>query len=503
LLYARDSAGWGLSDSELAQAIGEAQKTHFTDPDPTVGQGTNIRMALKNPDFSWEDVLDLVDENRYRAAHLLEPLGESTSGIADPDAVHQAEEAHDQQSADSSEESQATEAGNNPPESVEHLGQAESDDGLGAESLEAIQNDEQGTEPPADGPVNPDEGYLFDDGVLPVYDDEMDVREDTRAAHSRGDWPQAPQKRPHKGDVHGEPVAQQKAAKDQMRGNPSGSPRQYPPPPDQNPWGGNMQGTPPYPPQQPPQGREVVMGPSLLSSVGQGVGGLINGVGGLFAGVGSALSRLGPRSYTKPEPEQTSQREDRKTVKSLEQTYRNAEQFLDRFGSRIDRLRNDERVLDTFQRIDVDRRRMQEAIRDGADAKVQEARHRQNTEQLWQRVMDHNSDLPRSLAMLESDAERLPELVDPALVALEGLPGDQRGKREALLAKLDRAKEQSEGLPPSTPGKKSLSERIGGIISAIKRFLERLFGISRPETVQVVTHSAPARSATVQRRTHP
>jgi len=330
----------------------------------------------------------------------------------------------------------------------------------------------EGSEPVGHGP-DPDDP-LFTDRVLPADANQADHPGEAAYGREHTVWPEH-QARHQNGPDHWPDLDPH-------------NPLQPPPAPGA-PGPSQQNGAP---------AGNITIRQSALSGLSEGVGGLAAGVGGLFAGVGAVLSRFAPR------PDLVARRwQEQQIRRSLKRQYGQGERFLDRFNERLDLLQRDPRVQETFRTIAEDRLQRQEAVRDGADAQSQNARHAAYANTQWQKLLDTHPDLRDSLALLETDAERIPEEVIPALAALEDLPGDPRGRREALLAKLERAKEQADGLPPSTPDRKSLSERLGNVLAAISRFFARLFGGSREEVVASAPSSPAPAAARPPRRATP
>jgi hypothetical protein len=191
-----------------------------------------------------------------------------------------------------------------------------------------------------------------------------------------------------------------------------------------------------------------------------------------------------------------------------EKKYQSADRFVGRLNERIKLFKAQEPVQEMFRRVHDDLETRAQFVRDGAsDAKTQEQRHNEWATHAWERLFAKHPKLHKALTKLESDAEQIPELVNPAIAAMKDVDRDTSAEREALLAKVDRAKENSQGVPSSVPGKKNLGAILDGVIAAIKRFLNRLFGgaeVQQPaapggssvgpapsgETVQPVRHRA-------------
>lgn len=449
IAFARDGAvGWGLNEAYLCEAIDTAQQYYFPGADELPDRMGMIKAVVRRADLDWKSLRAvIIGPDRDPAEPSAEVAASSGSNTAA-----------------SGDDLNAT--GNTDSAS----GYPKDPDGTGAESTG--QNPQQ-------------KDSIFTDGVL--SDASTADRGEPAHGRERGAWPGS--KAWHRSGPKNPPgpdpdnllqLPPNIAAASSLFG-PNGA--------HQNLAAQNT-GL--------PNTSNVTIRQSALAGLSEGVDGLVGGVGGLFAGVGAVLSRFVPR------PDLAARRwQERQNQQSLERQYRQGEQFVDRFNERLDLLQRDSRVQETFRAIAEDRQQRQEAIRDGADAHSQNTRHDAYVNAQWQKLLDAQPDLRDSLALLETDAERFPEMVNPALVALESLPGDPRGRQEALLAKLDRAREQSDGLPPSVPGKKSVSERLGNIFAAISRFLARLFGGSRVEVSTRPSTPAPVAASSAPRRTTP
>jgi hypothetical protein len=454
VVYARDSTvGWGLSDSELVRALDSVQRCYLPDAHTLTDREEQNKSVVRRADLDWKDL---------RALIL----------VSEPEAVDA--------SADSSATSQADAAAD--PDGGNASGDPDSTDSTGHPQNRG----NEGSGPTGDGP-DPDDP-LFTDKVLPADANQADHLDEPAHGHERTVWPEREAR--HRDGPHNRP------------NRPPHNPSQRPPTASGAPGLFHPNGAPsnsadPYGGRPPAE--NVTIRQSALSGLSEGVGGLAAGLGGLFAGVGAVLSRFAPR------PDLAARRwQEQRNQRSLERQYREGTRFLDRFNERLDLLQRDPRVQETFRAIAEDRLQRQEAVRDGADAKSQNGRHAAYVNTQWQKLLDTHPDLRDSLGLLETDAERIPEQVTPALAALEGLLDDPRGRREALLSKLERAKEQADGLPPSTPGKKSLSERLNNVLAAISRFLARLFGGSRVEVVSSAPSSpSPAAATSSPRRATP
>lgn len=197
--------------------------------------------------------------------------------------------------------------------------------------------------------------------------------------------------------------------------------------------------------------------------------------------------------------------------KRMQKKYQAADRFVSRLNERIDLFKAQEPVQEMFRRVHEDLETRAQFVRDGASgAKTQEQRHNEWATHAWERLFAKHPKLQGALTKLESDAEQIPELVNPAIAAMKQVDRDTSAEREALLAKVDRAKENSQGVPSSVPGKKNLGEILDGVIAAIKRFLSRLFGgaeVQQPAAAPGGSSvaSAPSSEAvqTVRRRAGP
>lgn len=471
LLFARDvSVGWGLSDTELQQSIDTAQAFYFEYPEDIQNLAAVTRTAVREVGFDWLGFRDLVIEDRCRARFAptsgdrQQPPSDAEPAVPpddDPAPSDHAENAH------------------SPAHDGDAKGEAPD---ARAEEDQAIFHDE----------VLPDS-----EGILDLTDDDPHPLDPREEYHTRGTWP---------GDSGS--FRQKKSSRDhdQQKAQTAVDPDPIHRPSFQEPTNpaGSHTGQKHFRQQagDVANGSTVQVRSTFLSGVGEGVGGLLAGTGGLFAGVGSVLSRFAPR----PEPsllrwqERRADREQRREQKAREQPYRQAERFLDRFNQRLDLLRADGRVQETFRTIAEDRKQRADAVQDGANARIQQARHEAFTNAQWETALERHPDLRHSLTALEADAEQLPEKIVPAILALEEGDEMSRSQREGLLAKLDRAKAQSDDLPPSVPGQKSLADRMQGILAAIQNFLARIFGAPQPALTQNTNGEATSKPVQRQRQ---
>lgn len=479
ILYARDGGkGWGLSNSDLVDGVLQAQTYYFTETElPSSGRDAQYD-AIRSPELDMTTFQDFVVESRYRTRFH---LSDDPAPNGDPDT-------HPDLSADVSKESAPSTPADpaaNPSDKEDHpdaTGEQSSANNDATTDPKATDK-AQGTAPDAQGeepPPYPDEWIevssettedvsVFQDRVLSADQGEQN----NQGEHDRGDWP---------GRFEG---AQRngKNRQRQMRSKPHA------------PASGEPDSTlPPFPngfPQQPPLFPQQTGYGMQQNGIQGGNGGtyMVRGEG-LFSGLGNlaASFRRGPKpsaSTTRPLHEQmreiharsAEQRAERRQQANMDKKYRTADRFVSRLNERIDLFKSQEPVQEMFRRVHDDLETRAQFVRDGAsDAKTQEQRHNEWATHAWERLFAKHPKLQSALSKLESDAEQVPEMVDPAIAALSQMDRDTSAEREALLAKVDRAKENSQGVPSSVPGKKNIGDILDGVIAAIKRFLSRLFG---------------------------
>lgn len=504
ILFARDaSKGWGLSNAGLVDAVRDTQKYYFTGTDLPESSRDARYDAIRDAGLDTATLQDFVIEPRYRERFQI-------AAPADPSPISPAP---DNPAPDASVSGQATEGehGNAgdagpvdantgqdaaPGNSAEHSA-AENAGAGNAENAETTHDASASGEAPA-----PDEGEwvheedygIFQDQVLPAQDASLEAQGQAEPGHDRGDWPGRPAAKGsgRKGKGH---RSSRSGRKDDVDDSTlSGVPDPY------------FQGqstqqradifAPPYQPlpdafqnQGAGQGNPAIFNQGGGGNRGNG-GTFVTRGPGLFAGLGEFVSglRRSPapsRQKIAPLHEQmrdihgqlAEQRAQRQQEARAEKQIQSADRFLSRFNERVDLYKAQEPIQEMMQRVHEDRSNRDQFVREGvSDAKTQDQRHQEWASHAWEKFFAKHPKLQSALTKLESDAEQIPELVNPALASMDQLNRDPRAEREALLAKLDRANENSQGLPPSVPGKKNLAQIMGSVLGAIKNFLSRLFG---------------------------
>ncbi len=515
ILYARDGGkGWGLSNSDLVDGVMQAQAYYFTETKlPSSGRDAQFDV-IRSPELDMSTFQDFVVEPRYRTRFNLSndsapnddpgtnpdlPDNDTKDSVpsipTDPDATPSDKKDHPDVTGEP-----ASSANND----ADHKA-ADNDQGTG--------QDAHGGEEP---PPYPDEWIevssetdvsVFQDQVLSADQGEQDNGEQNKGEHDRGDWP---------GRFDGA-QRNRKNRQRQMRSKPhapaSGEPDSTPPP-----FPSSFPQQPPLFPQNTGYGMQQngMQGNNGGSFSVRGPG-IFGGLANLAAGFRREPKPSAPT--TKPLHEQmreiharsAEQRDERRQQANAEKKYQAADRFVSRLNERIDLFKAQEPVQEMFRRVHEDLETRAQFVRDGAsDAKTQEQRHNEWATHAWERLFAKHPKLQGALTKLESDAEQIPELVNPAIAAMKQVDRDTSAEREALLAKVDRAKENSQGVPSSVPGKKNLGEILDGVIAAIKRFLSRLFGgaeVQQPAAAPGGSSvaSAPSGEAvqTVRRRAGP
>lgn len=522
ILYARDAGkGWGLSNADLADAVVQTQGYYFNHTELPEKSRNDRFDVLRDADLDMATLQDFVVEARYRTRFQI------------PDTAQPENDAAPESQATSASESRNETAGETPQ------GNADSTDPSGAADAEvspvdpgARTDDAQNAKPEApkdadksvsdsahgedEPPPYPDElmDASFSEAEVAVFNDEVLVSPVVKGiqddeANARGDWP----------------------AGDALSGSKKKTSRQRAQAAHDSQADAILQGFPtqglqgsPFPPQNPAYGAPYP-GNGALGNGGNNGGNLVMRGPGLFAGLGNMASGLGAMAANigrKPQASghvplheqmqeihgrRAEQRDEKRQQATAEKKYRSADRFLGRLNERIDLFKTQEPVQEMLRRVHQDLENRAQFVRDGvSDAKTQEQRHKEWSSHEWERFFAKNPKLQSALSKLESDAEQIPEMVNPALASTDQLNRDPRAEREALLAKVDRAQANSQGLPASVPGKKNLADIMGGVIGAIKRFLSRLLGGS--EVVIATPHAAVSAmpdtvAPSIQRRAGP
>lgn len=499
ILYMRDSAkGIGISDADLIGAILSAQAYYFDTPD-VMTQPRDPRLdAVRHATLDMATLRDFVIESRYSERFMAPPAPDDPQGRETPSdqspASDQDASAAPGASADATAEDKVASPDSNNGTQDVPTDPTDANSGSSAP-------DGHGEEPPP----YPDDAWTpesmdqtSDDAAPSPFNDQ--VLGSNASEHQRGDWPTDQRD----ASRHRKPQRQQKA---HTAANPSGraerTNRQGWSDPSQNAAPSaspvTQNGAAPTIQENITQGGAMVRGPGLFSGLANGLAnGLAGGLGlagGVTAGTVSSLFRK--RGAVPSLHEQMQIIHDRsadiraqqqKQI-AAQQKWRSADRFVDNLNAHIDLFRHQEPIQDMLRRVHEDQQQRAQAVQDGADPHLQQKRHIEWANRAWEQVLSGNPKLRSALSRLESDAEQLPELVNPALSAMDQSDADMRGEQEALLAKMERAQKNSQGLPPSVPGTSSLGERIAGVFGAIKRFLARLFGYTEAATASTVSAS--------------
>lgn len=519
LLFARDTNnGLGISDDALANAVIGTQATYFHGDGFTDLDDPRLLEPLRGADLTMATLQEFVQEPRFQRRF---PSTTATDDVGDVQDSGPAD-AQDAPEATGPENESAAEAA----ESHEHhpSGQHGPDDPAGADTEPSPSETNQAqaeteaqhgeTSSVEDGPPMPeDDGWipdddptdsLFADAVLP---EEFQTPAPTPIVHDH-DWPSS-SRRQQRGQRQRH---RNKPELDHSQNNGAATPTPQGAVPPVNP--NNPLGLPPAQPMPSPFPTNQNSG--FPGGAGNGPMTVVNKGPGLFGGLAQVISSF--RSQKTPKPvnttvpplaqqmaaiheRQAEQREIKRENLRLQDTYQQADQFVSGFNDRLTKFRDQSPVQSLLRQANDDQRRRQEAVRDGADPKIQQQRHEEWVEQNWEKLFLARPELRDQLRGLENDAQKIPERVKPALTALDLIDRDTSAEREALLSKVSRAKIAGEGLPASVPGKKKLGEVLGEIVTLLRNFIARLFGLREQETtptavpVEVVATSAPSQSA--------
>ncbi|MCR2831149.1 hypothetical protein NR402_12770 [Acidithiobacillus ferrooxidans] len=497
LAFARHGDGWNLSDDDLRRAIVGAHRSYFEQP--YVQSATDSTLApVENPEFSMADLRTLVDEPRYveafrteqavvpnpqeadarDAADAGQPLGEEPETTAEGPDQNAKAQAGGAEPGDQDEKT--------PPSAT-----GPGDEYLTPEYLDAANeafmtagaDDEQ-----------PEDPALFHGEVPgPTESEDLDpltgvpVFQGDRASRTRNR-----QKRSGNGGT-GRAAHRENAATAQ----PGAELGQQPQRPFQQP--------PEYDQQGIPLGQSAP-GRGGTTIVKQG-GGMLRGMADIITAIRNRPGKRSPqpsfadqvrafhadREAAKPEREaaKAAARED-KAAKSL---FTAASRQLDTLNNQSQAFLLHPASAATRYQIREAEKLMQQAIKDGADPVQQKTRFEEAKSRYWEKFFDANPKYREAVGRMEASADRLPEHLNPAFTALEGMGDRGVVEREQLIAKMNQLQRNSAEVPPSEPGRKTLGERVSAVFAGIKAFFARLFGIHAVVVsnagAQVVPPAAP------------
>ena len=462
LAFARHGDGWNLSDDDLRLAVVGAHRSYFEQPYvQSAADGTLAQ--VENPEFSMADLRILVDESRYAQAFGVDPTP--------VDAQH---------AADAQTGSAETDA---PDEKAPPGARQADDEYLTPEYLDAANEAFESAGAPEDQPQDP---ALFH-GEVPVSTESEDLDPLTGVPVFRGDRTSRTRNRQKRGGNAGagradHPENTGTAPPDAGLGKPTQRP--FPQPQDEDQRG-----------IAPGRGAQGKGGDTYY--IKQGGGGMLRGL----AGIVTAPLRNWPGKRTGVTPSFADQvravHADREAAQPEREAAKAAKSLFTAAGRQLDTLNNQSQAFllhpasaATRYQIREAEKQMRQAIQDGADPVQQKIRFEETKSGYWEKFFDANPKYREAVGRMETRADRLPEHLNPAFTALEGMGDRGAVEREQLIAKMNQLQRNSADIPPSEPGRKTLGERVGAVFAGIKAFFARLFGIHA-----VAAHNAGAQAA--------
>lgn len=480
LAFARHGDGWNLSDDELRHAIVGAHRSYFEQP--YVQNATDSTLAqVENPEFSMADLRILVDEPRYveafkaeRATELEQPqadarraadagplFGEGPEATAE-DAEHNANAQTGSAEADASDK-------NAPPSAAEA-----GDEYLTPEYLDAANEAFMAADAPNEQPEDP---ALFH-GEVPGPTESEDLDPLTGVPVFQGDRASRTRNRQKRSGNAGTGRAAHR--ENAATAQPDAGFGQQPQRPFQQPPEYNQQG---FPLGQSAQGRG---GTTIIK---QG-GGMLRGMADI---VTALRNRPGKRAGATPSfadqvraihADREAAKPEREAAKAAAREEKAAKSLFTAASRQLDTLNNQSQAFllhpasaATRYQIREAEKQMQQAIKDGADPVQQKTRFEEAKSRYWEKFFDANPKYREAVSRMETSADRLPEHLNPAFTALEGMGDRGAAEREQLIAKINQLQRNSAEVPPSEPGRKTLGERVSAVFAGIKAFFARLFGI--------------------------
>jgi hypothetical protein len=480
LAFARHGDGWNLSDDELRNAIVGAHRSYFEQP--YVQSVTDSTLAqVENPEFSMANLRTLVDEPRYveafKAEHAVVPEPPEADARRAPDAgplfgegpeTAAEDSEHNANAQTGSAEADATDA-KAPPSAT-----GPDDEYLTPEYMDDANEAFMAANAPAGQPEDP---ALFHGEVPgPTESENLDpltgvpVFQGDRASRTRNR-----QKRSGNAGT-GRTVYRENASTAQPDAGFGQQPqRQFRQPPEYDQQGISLG--------QSAQGRGgntiIKQGGGMLRGMADIVTAIRNKPGkraGVMPSFADQVRAIhADREAAKPEREaaKVAAREE-KTAKSL---FTAASRQLDTLNNQSQAFLLHPASAATRYQIREAEKQMQQAIKDGADPVQQKTRFEEAKSRYWEKFFDANPKYREAVSRMETSADRLPEHLNPAFTALEGMGDRGAAEREQLLAKMSQLQRNSAEVPPSEPGRKTLGDRVSAVFAGIKAFFARLFGI--------------------------
>ena len=499
LAFARHGDGWNLSDDELRHAVVGAHRSYFEQP--YVQSAADDALAqVENPEFSMADLRTLVDEPRYVEAFKAEqktvpeppqadagPLfGDGPKATAE-DAERNANAQAGGAEADASDK-------NAPPSAT-----GADDEYLTPEYLDAANEAFMAAGAPAEQPEDP---ALFH-GEVPGSTASEDLDPLTGVPVFQGDRASRTRNRQKRSGnagtgraVHREnaSTAQPDAGFGQQPQRPFRQPPEY----DQQ---GISLG-------QSAQGRG---GTTIIK---QG-GGMLRGMADIVTAIRNRPGkRAGMPSFAEQvraiHADREAAKPEREAAKAAAREEKAAKSLFTAASRQLDTLNNQSQAFllhpasaATRYQIREAEKQMQQAIKDGADPVQQKTRFEEAKSRYWEKFFDANPKYREAVSRMETSADRLPEHLNPAFTALEGMGDRGAAEREQLIAKMNQLQRHSAEVPPSEPGRKTLGERVSAVFAGIKAFFARLFGIHAVAVGNAGAQSVPPAPPAAHRSARP
>ena len=484
LAFARHGDGWNLSDDELRHAVVGAHRSYFEQP--YVQSAADDALAqVENPEFSMADLRTLVDEPRYVEAFKTEreTAPEATAEDTEHNAEGQTGSGVDAD-ADASSDEMA------PPSAA-----GPGDEYLTPEYMDGANEAFMAAEQPQDP-------ALFH-GEVPVSTESQDIDPLTGVPVFQGDRASRTRNRQkrsgnaetgHAGHRENASTAQLDAGFGQQPQRP------FPQPPEYDQQGISLG--------QSAQGRG---GTTIIK---QG-GGMLRGMADIVTAIRNRPGkRAGMPSFAEQvraiHADREAAKPEREAAKAAAREEKTAKSLFTAASRQLDTLNNQSQAFllhpasaATRYQIRETEKQMQQAIKDGADPVQQRARFEEAKSRYWEKFFHANPKYRDAVSRMETSADRLPEHLNPAFTALEGMGDRGAVEREQLIAKMNQLQSSSAEMPPSEPGRKTLGERVSAVFAGIKAFFARLFGIHAVAVSNAGAQSAPPAPPAAHRSARP
>lgn len=493
LAFARHGDGWNLSDDELRRAIVGAHQSYFEQP--YVQSAADDTLAhVENPEFSMADLRTLVDEPLYveafkaeQATELEQPPADAGPLFGEGPETAAEDSKHDANAQAGSAEAGASDA-NIPP------GAAGADDEyLTPEYLDAANEAFMAAGAPAEQPEDP---ALFH-GEVPGPTESEDLDPLTGVPVFQGDRASRTSNRQKRNGNAGTGRAAHR--ENAATAQPDAGFGQQPQRPFQQSPEYNQQGIPLDQSAQRRSGTTIIkQGGGMLRGMADIVTALRNKSGKRAGGNPSFADQVraihADRAASEPE---------RLAAKAAKSLFTSASRQLDTLNNQSQAFMLHPASAATRYQIREAEKQMHQAIKDGADPVQQKARFEEAKSRYWEKFFDANPKYREAVSRMETSADRLPEHLNPAFTALEGMGDRGAAEREQLMAKMNQLQRNSAEVPPSEPGRKTLADRVGAVFAGIKAFFARLFGIHAVAVSNAGTQSVAVAPSVAPRSARP